>query len=236
MSLSVVIPVHFEQDNVTKLVSSLRPFLSQEDELIFVYDRDQDPTVPVLQTIKRQTHFSLQILKNKMGAGFRGAVLQGLQVAQKEWVAVMMGDLSDPPEVLKHMQERAIAQAADLVVASRYQNGPTQKSIKGYLSYWVSQSLSCFWKFPTTDFTNNFRLYRQSKLKELSLSADGGMEMGAEILVDFYRRGFQIEEVTTTWHDRQNGQSQFRLLSWWSRYLKLYWQAILLGQKNRSQK
>lgn len=226
MNLSVVVPIHFEGAQVEKLVQGFCSILNAQDEMIFVYDQAQDPTVGVLQALEKQVPCEIKLIQNLQNPGFRGAVGLGLQTATREWVAVMMGDLSDSPVDLKKMLSKAQSENVDVVVGSRYllAQQPVENSLKARLSYWASRSLVTSLGCPVSDMTNNFRLYRKSCLQHLVPQRQGGMELAMEMLLLAFKAQLKIVEVAVGWQSREQGESQFQFLRWLPRYLKLYFQ------------
>ena len=47
-------------------------------------------------------------------------------------------------------------------------------------------------------------------------------ELGMEITLKSYFKGYEITEVPTTWRDRSSGQSRFRLMRWLPKYMRWY--------------
>ncbi len=87
-------------------------------------------------------------------------------------------------------------------------------------------SLHCLVGFPTHDATNNFRMYDAELVKELGLESRQGFEVALELTAKAFRRGIPIAEVPTTWRDRSQGRSKFRLVKWLPAYLRWYTYAL----------
>jgi putative flippase GtrA len=139
-----------------------------------------------------------------------------------------MADLSDPPSVSNDMYDAAERENAAIVCASRYMKGGRQIGgpvIKGFMSRVAGLTLHWFAKLPTHDATNSFKLYRVSFLHAQRIESTGGFELGSELVAKAYVSGRKICEVPTTWTDRAEGQSNFKLLKWLSGYLHWYFYA-----------
>ncbi len=101
--------------------------------------------------------------------------------------------------------------------------------MKGFLSRTAGQSLHWLVGLPTADPTSAFKLYRKSMLDRLDIESDQGFELGLEITVKAFLAGYRITEVPTVWRDREQGQSNFKLLRWLPRYLRWYGLALRKG-------
>ena len=56
----------------------------------------------------------------------------------------------------------------------------------------------------------------------MSIESNGGFELGIELVVKAYLKGYKICEVPTTWIDRVAGESNFKIIEWLPSYLKWY--------------
>ena len=66
-------------------------------------------------------------------------------------------------------------------------------------------------------------------LDRLTLESDAGFELALEITVKAFLAGYRISEVPTTWRDRVEGTSNFKLARWLPRYLRWYGLALRKG-------
>ena len=77
-------------------------------------------------------------------------------------------------------------------------------------------------RFPTSDVTNSFKLYRAKYLKSIDIESSGGFEFSFELTVKGHSRGLKICEIPTVWKQRKGGESKFRLFAWLKNYLRWY--------------
>ncbi|MDR1195585.1 MAG: glycosyltransferase, partial [Endomicrobium sp.] len=169
------------------------------------------------------------LIKNKYGRGALNAIKTGLESSQEKYTVVTMADLSDPPSVINDMYEKAEKENADIVCASRYMKGGSQKGgpfIKSLMSRLAGVSLHLFARVPTYDSTNSFKLYRTSFLKKQTIESSGGFELGLELVAKAYAGKAKIAEVPTAWTDRAAGKSNFKVAAWTPKYLKWYFYAF----------
>lgn len=223
--LTIVIPVYNEDENIVKELQELEKHVMHEHIINIIYDFDEDTTVPIVESVKSNFKNKINLIKNKYGRGVLNAIKTGLETATTDYVVVTMADLSDPPEVINKMLEKAQINSADIVCASRYMRGGRQIGgplIKGLMSRFAGLTLHYFAKVPTHDATNSFKLYKKSFVQEQTIESNGGFELGLELVVKAYLQNKIISEVPTIWTDRQAGKSNFKIMQWLPSYLKWY--------------
>ncbi|MBC8084387.1 MAG: glycosyltransferase family 2 protein [Hymenobacter sp.] len=119
--LSVVIPVYNEESLVETLVArcvaALEP-VSLDFEIICVDDGSRDHTLARLLAA-RAAEPRLKVLSLSRNFGHQAAYTAGLHMARGEYVAMMDGDLQDPPEVLPQMYEQLRHDAHDIAYGHR---------------------------------------------------------------------------------------------------------------------
>jgi dolichol-phosphate mannosyltransferase len=100
--LSVVVPFFNEQENVTEMyrrLSMVLPTTVSEYELVFVNDGSRDATTAILEDLHRNDA-RVTVIHLSRNFGHQAAISAGILHARGRCVAVMDGDLQDPPEVL----------------------------------------------------------------------------------------------------------------------------------------
>lgn len=227
--LTIVIPVYNEAGNIKRAIDNIEKQVTSSHVIFIVYDMNEDTTVPVVEKIIRDYKNDICLVKNKYGRGVLNAIKTGLERAETEFVIVTMADLSDPPEVMNTMLLQAKKDKADIVCASRYMRGGKQYGgpfLKSLFSRMAGLSLHWLTRIPTHDISNSFKMYRKSMLDAISIESKGGFEIGMEITIKAYIAGYKITEVPSTWYDRTDGKSNFKLWTWLPYYLHWYWLCI----------
>jgi dolichol-phosphate mannosyltransferase len=123
----------------------------------------------------------------------------------------------------------AFRAGADVVCGSRYMRGGEQRGgprFKGLLSRTAGVSLHWLTGIPTHDVTNSFKLYRRAFLEQVDIESTGGFEIGMELTIKAFARGFRVAEVPSVWTDRTSGKSRFDLRRWLPRYVGWYVYAL----------
>jgi dolichol-phosphate mannosyltransferase len=122
-TLSVVVPLYNEADNVGELLRRIRSVVAGLSsppaawELIAVDDGSRDATLAMLlDEAERDPH--LRVLSLSRNFGHQIAATAGLDAAQGDAVVLMDGDLQDPPELIEEFLEK-FRDGYDVVYATR---------------------------------------------------------------------------------------------------------------------
>jgi dolichol-phosphate mannosyltransferase len=119
--LSVVIPVFNEENLIDELISRTLSALStfeQDFELIIVDDGSTDQSLARL--IKwHEKNNRIKILSLSKNFGHQAAYTAGLEYASGDIVAMMDGDLQDPPEHLSEMYRKIKEEDYDIISGRR---------------------------------------------------------------------------------------------------------------------
>jgi dolichol-phosphate mannosyltransferase len=99
---SVVVPVYNEQEVLPEFYARLRGVLDGLDdpsEVVFVNDGSTDASAELLKGYQAADK-RLRVISLSRNFGHQAAITAGLRYAQGDQVAVLDGDLQDPPELL----------------------------------------------------------------------------------------------------------------------------------------
>lgn len=115
--LSLVIPIYNEEKLIDELVkrtiSSLDSFIS-DYEVIFVDDGSTDQSLNRILYCQQKNR-KIKVLSLSKNFGHQAAYTAGLEHAKGELVAMMDGDLQDPPELLSEMYRKIMDEDFDIV-------------------------------------------------------------------------------------------------------------------------
>jgi dolichol-phosphate mannosyltransferase len=119
--LSLVIPIFNEEKLVDELVNrtiaSLDTFIN-DYELICVDDGSTDKSLEKILSLRKK-NLKIKVLSLSTNFGHQAAYTAGLQYAKGDVVAMMDGDLQDPPELLEAMYRMIIEEDYDVVSGKR---------------------------------------------------------------------------------------------------------------------
>jgi dolichol-phosphate mannosyltransferase len=224
--LNIVVPVHNEAENFPRFHESISSKVRTPFQLLVVYDRDEDTTVPVARAIAAADP-RVKLVKNEL-RGVLGALKTGLRQPGGRAILVTMADGSDDHGQIDEMFG-LFEQGHAVVAASRYSRGGRQEGgpmLKGLLSRCAGLSLRYLAGIGTSDPTNSFKLYSRKLVDAVEIESGGGFEIGLELTVKAHQRGLRIAELPTVWKDRVAGQSNFKMTKWLPFYLRWYLDAF----------
>lgn len=109
MSLSLVVPVFNEAENVGLFVDKVIDVFSVETtvdiQFVFVNDGSDDNTLDALVALQ-QTGLNLKIVDLSRNFGKEAALTEGLDFAEGDVVVPIDVDLQDPPELILQMIDK----------------------------------------------------------------------------------------------------------------------------------
>jgi len=118
---SLVIPVFNEEKLIDELarrtVSAVESF-TKDYEMIFVDDGSTDKSVDTILAWREKNN-KIKILSLSKNFGHQAALTAGLEHAGGDIVAMMDGDLQDPPELLAEMYRKTVEEDYDIISAKR---------------------------------------------------------------------------------------------------------------------
>jgi polyisoprenyl-phosphate glycosyltransferase len=120
--LSIVVPVHNEEESITETVNrllKLRDTLAREVELelVFVDDGSKDKSLSYLRKFAEQCNI-IKVISFSRNFGHQIAITAGIDIAMGDYVAVIDADLQDPPEKIADMYHIALT-GFDIVYGQR---------------------------------------------------------------------------------------------------------------------
>lgn len=216
--LSVVIPVHNEQDNVALLAERLTAVLvayGRAYEIIFVDDGSVDRTYDRL----RDLHLSdghIHVVRFTRNYGQTPALAAGFDYARGGIVVAMDGDLQFHPEDLPAVVDKLDMDGGyDIVSGWRDRShDPGARSIPSRVANQMIMAVS---GVTMRDFGSTFKAYRRDMLDHLKLYG----ELHRFIPALASRYGARMVEVPVQWSPRHSGSSHYGLSRTWRVFLDM---------------
>jgi dolichol-phosphate mannosyltransferase len=134
--VSVVIPIHDEEEGIARLHARLNEALAGVDgagafEVVYVDDGSSDRSAGIIEGWARADE-RITLVQLSRNFGMEIAMSAGLDHARGRFVVLMHADLQDPPELIPEMLALARREQADVVYARRI--GSDESRIKHSLA------------------------------------------------------------------------------------------------------
>ncbi len=207
-TLSIVIPVRNEMDNIIPLAEEIDEKIRQHFsyEIIFVNDGSSDATQDRIEQVQAKNP-RVRYLTFRCGVGQTEAFDAGFKTAKGEFIATMDGDGQNDPADLPRMFQ-ALSNA-DLVCGVRRRRRDTLK--RRMASKIANTSRNWMTREQITDVGCSLRIFRRSCMKELKLYH--GMH---RFLPTMFRiAGYEFVEVPVNHRQRLRGETKYGI---WDRF------------------
>ena len=145
MSLSVVVPIFNESENIKIFLDRLLPILEKiksEYEVIFVLDPSEDNSEQIIINIIKENP-KIKLIKFSRRFGQPAAMLAGIKNSNLNNVVLIDVDLQDPPELILEMYEYS-KKGYDTVLAKRSKKKGENflRKVIVYIGYFLISKLS----------------------------------------------------------------------------------------------
>ncbi len=229
----VIVPTYNERFNIERLIPAI---LVQDSslEVLVVDDGSPDGTGAIVDEIA-QANPRVHVIHRSGKLGLGTAYIAGFRWALErkyDLIFEMDADFSHNPETLPEFL--SMANEADLVIGSRYQNGrvnvvnwPMSRLLLSYAANLYARAIT---GLPIADTTAGFKCFRRNVLESIDLSAvkSNGYAFQIEMHFRVWKRGFRLVEIPIIFVDRTEGVSKMSKkivreaiwmvwrLRWWS--------------------
>ena len=203
-SLSIVVPVRNEEDNVADLISEIQKSLKRKItyEIIYVDDGSTDQTYKNLITLQK-TYKELRVIRHEKSCGQSTAVRTGVKYAKFNWIATLDGDgQNNPADIPKLLN--ALKEGVELVGGNR-RHSRRDTWIKRISSVIANGVRSSLLKDDTPDTGCGLKLFSRDAF--LDLPYFDHMHRFLPALIK--RRGGLIVSVPISHRQRTHGQSNY---------------------------
>jgi glycosyltransferase involved in cell wall biosynthesis len=206
-SLSIVIPVFNELENIPRLHAALQPVLQSlplRSEILFVDDGSRDGSDAALSQLAT-TDAMVRVVTLRRNFGQTAAMSAGISHADGDVIALLDGDLQNDPEDIPAMLAEIVA-GADLVHGWR-RDRKDRWLDRRLPSMLANRFISRVTGFPIHDLGCTLKLVRREIAVELNLY--GEMHRFIPILAN--HRGARCKEIVVRHHPRRFGVSKYGL-------------------------
>jgi glycosyltransferase involved in cell wall biosynthesis len=202
--ISLVIPVYNEEDLIEELfqraISSMQS-IGESFEIIFIDDGSTDRTLTKLIDCNQRDRRA-KVLSLSRNFGHQAAYTAGLSHAKGDYIAMMDGDLQDPPELIKSMYEKIVSKDFEVVYGKRTER--KEKFFKRLLIKLFHKIFKRLSNLRNIDQVGNFSLMTKKALSAfLSLNEKNRYLPGLRSFIGF-KQGF----VEYSRPDRAQGEAK----------------------------
>jgi dolichol-phosphate mannosyltransferase len=204
---SLVIPIFNEEkliDELVKRTTSAIESFTKDYEVIFVDDGSTDQSLGAILAW-RENNTKIKLLSLSKNFGHQAAFTAGLEYAGGDIVAMMDGDLQDPPELLTEMYRRITGEDFDIVSAKRSgRKGSKSRNLYTVLFHSIFKNIG---DIKNMDNYGNF-----SMMKRITVNALLSMKEKVRYLPGLRTYiGFKHGEVEFVREERQSGKSKMTM-------------------------
>jgi glycosyltransferase involved in cell wall biosynthesis len=205
MSVSIVVPIYNERENVRLLYDQLvaaLPDMGCPWEVLMVDDGSTDGSSDELDQLAREDH-RIKIVRFRRNYGQTAALGAGIRYATGDVIVTMDGDLqNDPADIAKMV--RKLDEGFDLVHGWRKErhDALVSRKIPSRIANWIISKTT---GFPIHDLGCTLKAIRREIAQELELYG----EMHRFIPILAHGRGARCVEMVTQHHPRRFGKTKY---------------------------
>lgn len=204
MTLSIVIPIYNEEENIQILHEKLKEVLDsleKEYEILFVDDGSTDRTLSILEEIQAKDKHVV-VLSLRRNFGQTAAFAAGFDFARGDVIVTMDGDLQNDPADIPKLLE--LIKGNDLVSGWRKKRKDPffTRRLPSIAANWLISKVT---GVKLHDYGCSLKAYRRDVIKNLKLY--GEMHRFIPAVASWY--GVRIAEVETVHYPRLRGKSKY---------------------------
>ena len=166
--LSVVVPVHNEEDNVAPLVDEIVTALRGriDFEIVYVDDASKDATLQRLRDLQA-TVPELRVIRHVSNAGQSTAVRNGVKAARAPWIATLDGDGQNDPADIPNLLAKRDAGDPQTKMYAGWRVNRQDSGSKRWASKWANAIRSRMLRDSTPDTGCGIKLFERAAFLDL---------------------------------------------------------------------
>ena len=214
-STLVVVPTYNEAHNIEKLIETVMA-LEEPMDLLIIDDGSPDGTADIVRNLQSKYNDRLFLIERSGKLGLGTAYVRGFDYALEKnytFICEMDADFSHDPQDLPRLVERVRSGSADIAIGSRYKKGisiinwPLSRLILSYGANFYARLVT---GLPVRDTTAGFKCIHRKVLETISIDRirSNGYAFQIELHFRAWKAGFNIEEVSIIFREREEGVSK----------------------------
>ena len=207
--LSVVVPVHNEEDNVAPLVAEILAALRGrvDFEIVYVDDASRDATLARLRELQATTP-ELRVVRHLANAGQSTAVRNGVKAARAPWIATLDGDGQNDPADIPQLLAKRDASAAEVKLFAGWRVNRRDSGSKRWASKFANAIRARLLRDATPDTGCGIKLFARDAFLDLPYFD----HMHRYLPALMQRAGWQTFSVPVNHRHRTAGVSKYNNL------------------------
>ncbi len=206
----VIIPAYNEASHIGGVIDSTRSVVDWD--LLVVNDGSEDDTPEV---VKQK---GVYLINHPVNLGYGAALQTGFRFAKErnyDAVVTMDGDGQHDPMGIITLKEVAEREGADVVIGSRFLEGPYRMPIARRIGSWLfSQIARAYTGRSFTDPTSGFQFLKRRAFSYLASSVHYPLDYpDVNIIILLHKRGFKVVEAPVRMFESPDRDSMHRGLS-----------------------
>ena len=235
--LSIIIPVFNEKESLSMMVSLLKSSIKFENEILIVYDNENDNSVPIAKKLEKDFP-DVKAIHNNINRGVRFALEKGVKEAKHEIILITVVDEIFPLIAIEDMIKLIVEKNYDFISGTRYSKGGLRLGgslLASVLSRLANKIFVLFTNFPISDCTTGIKMMKKEVWNSISFESKPiGWAFAFELTIKAYLNNFKIDEVPMKCVDRLfGGSSTFKPLPWIKEYLRWFFWGIKKVRKHK---
>lgn len=204
--LSVVVPVHNEEDNVAPLIAEILAALRGRIafEIVYVDDTSRDATLARLRDLQATTP-ELRVVRHLCNAGQSTAVRNGVKAARAPWIATLDGDGQNDPADIPALLARRDAAPAEVKLFAGWRVNRQDSGSKRWASKFANAIRSRLLRDATPDTGCGIKLFEREAFLDLPYFD----HMHRYLPALMQRAGWQTVSVPVNHRHRTAGVSKY---------------------------
>ena len=208
--LSVVVPVHNEEDNVAPLVGEILAALRGRIafEIVYVDDTSRDTTLQRLRDLQATTP-ELRVVRHVTNAGQSTAVRNGVKAARAPWIATLDGDGQNDPADIPTLLAKRDASPAGVKLFAGWRVNRQDSGSKRWASKFANAIRSRMLRDATPDTGCGIKLFEREAFLDLPYFD----HMHRYLPALMQRAGWKTVSVPVNHRHRASGVSKYNNLN-----------------------
>lgn len=207
--LSVILPVHNEEEGIENFLSTLVELLKIKKinaELLCVENGSSDRSFEILKSLEKK-YKEIKILKSKKGWG--NAVRKGISFAKGDYIAYMVTDWQVDPKHLISIYEKILVDGSDMVKITRITRENVKRLVNSRTYNYLAKMM---FGFETMDINGTPKIAKREVFEKIPLSSPN-ITLDIELLMKMKKRNYKWIGIPVRSKKRKHGASTTNLKS-----------------------